>query len=339
MYCPEPCESAPLYPAFNFKYPAKASAGGLFKERVPPNFFERDARLVPLAEARAVVLPNNFLHATADAWQYITRYADMAEGRGIPLFVFSCGDFTDKLAFDPRAYIFRTSLYGAAKGPRDISIPTLTEDLGAGGIVLRPKHKLPTVSFCGQAGYQSGKQRAKYYVKVFLYLAAAAFKPSLRARTIGVYWRRKALAACRRSTLVRSLFIIRNSFSGARRTIELDPAQARKEFTDSIRNADFVLAPKGDGNYSNRFLEALSMGRIPVLIDTDMVLTLEDHIDYAKIMVRVPMNRVGDTAKYIRDFYDPLTDEEWQARQRLARETFEKYLRQDSFFTYFFNTI
>ena len=163
--------------------------------------------------------------------------------------------------------------------------------------------------------------------------------PAERARLIGVYWRRRMLNACRRSDLVQTLFIERNSFSGARRTIELDPMVARKEFVDSILNADFVLAPKGDGNYSNRFLEALNFGRIPVLLDTESVLPFEDTIEYEKIMVRVPMSEVAKTPDYIRDWYDRLTQEEWHERQRLARQTFEAYLRQDSFFTRYFDRI
>ena len=101
-------------------------------------------------------------------------------------------------------------------------------------------------------------------------------------------------------------------------------------------DADFVLAPKGDGNYSNRFLEALSLGRIPVLIDTDVVLSLENEIPYEKIMVRIPMNRVGKTPEYIRTYYDALSEEEWKERQKLAREIFNAKLKQDVFFRNFF---
>ncbi|MBI4065849.1 exostosin family protein [Candidatus Kaiserbacteria bacterium] len=144
------------------------------------------------------------------------------------------------------------------------------------------------------------------------------------------------MRSCKKSKLLMTNFIVRTSFSGLRRTIEIDPEVARKEFIDSIVNADFVLAPKGDGNYSNRFVETLSFGRIPVLVDTDIVLPLEKGIDYSKIIVKVPMERVAYTPRYIRDFYDSLTEEEWHSRQLLARETFEQHLKQDVFFRNFF---
>jgi hypothetical protein len=78
------------------------------------------------------------------------------------------------------------------------------------------------------------------------------------------------------------------------------------------------------------------MGRIPVVPDTDIVLPLENLIDYSKIIVRVPPNRIDNTPRLVRDFYDSLNDTQWEARQRLARETFEKYLRLDAFFRIYF---
>lgn len=328
LYIPEPLADTPL--ALWFK-PQRA---GVFDEQFPPNFFEHEVTRVAPEEARAIVLPNNFLTITKETDRYIQKYIELGEKLHIPVFLFSVGDFTDHLTFDPRVYAFRFSVYGSTVAPRDIVMPTLTEDNAKEGISIRTKLAKPLVSFCGMGGFPSWRGWAGYLVKVVLHTVRGS-----RPHIVGVYWRRLAMRACERSSLVDTHFIVRKSFSGNRKSIELDPKVARKEYLDSIINSDFVIAPKGDGNYSNRFVKALCMGRIPVLVDTDTVLPLKEVIDYTKISVTVPMNRVGDTAKYIREFYDSLTEEEWQARQALARETFEKYLRQDSFFTYFFTEV
>ena len=331
-YCPEPLAHVPVHPLFYFKYQPGERPRGLFKENLPPNYFEHDVAYVGAAtKAEVIVLPNNFTSFDSAAEAYVAGHADEAERLGIPLFLFSFGDFTDRLHFDPRAYIFRLSIYRSALGPRDISVSTLTEDLGQAGIHVRSRGSVPRVSFCGQAGYQTFKQWIKYYLKVLAYTGRPA-------RRLGVYWRRRMMQACRNSKWVTTTFIIRRSFSGAQRTIELDPVLARQEFVDSIIGADFVLAPKGDGNYSNRFLEALSLGRIPVYVDTDMVLPLEEIIDYTKIAVRVPMHQVVQTPQYIKKFYDALTEGEWRERQELARTTFATYLRHDSFFATYFQS-
>jgi hypothetical protein len=330
MHIPPALEDSPL--AYWFVPPKP----GVFNEDFPPNFFETEVEHVAPEHARAIVLPNNFTKVGEKEKNYIAQFADLGEKLGVPVFVFCLGDFTDSIHFDPRVRVLTYSVYRTTLEANKIVMPTLTEDSAKAGIVVRQKQEVPVVSFCGQGGYKTHKQYVAYYIKVTLGIVAGFFKPVAKAHIVGVYWRKRLMKACESSRLVKTLFIVRKSFSGAHRTIELDPKQARQEYLDSIVEADFVLAPKGDGNYSNRFLKTLCMGRIPVLVDTDVVLPFEDRIDYEKIMVRIPMNDVANAPKYIRAFYDALSEEEWQKRQQLARETFENYLRQESFFRYFF---
>lgn len=312
-----------------FRFGAAASRG-VFDEDPAPNFFEREGRFAGrIEDATAVILPHNFAALDAAARDYIARHADAAGRLRIPVYAFSFADFSDRVRFDPRVRVFRLSGYRRSLGARDIVVPTTVREFGPQALVLRDKRALPVVSFCGQAGYQTPLQWCKYYLKVLLHSAAPE-------RRLGVYWRRAAMRALARSPQVATRFIIRRSFSGAEKTIELPPKEAREEFLRNITESDFVLAPKGDGNYSNRFLEALALGRIPVLIDTDAALPLPDVVPYDKIMVRVPMADTARTAAYVRDFYDALDGEEWKERQTLARSVFERYLRQSSFFSYYF---
>ncbi len=310
--------------------------GALFRTIGWPVFFEQDVERVAPEAARAILLPNTFRFVTPAIEVYIKTYADLGEKYKIPVYIFSFGDFTDQVRFDQRVYVFRLSVYRPELGPHDIVTPTFTEDNAGESLVLRPKHAKPLVSFCGMGGFPSWKGWIKYYIKNAVWDFRALFNPHAKAKKIGVFWRRTMMRVCDKSSLVDTHFIVRRTFSGLRRTIEIDPKIARKEYLDSIIESDFVLAPKGDGNYSNRFLKTLCLGRIPVIVDTDIVLPLEEAIDYSKIIVRVPMNRVGDTARYIREFYDSLSEEEWAERQRMARKAFEEYLRQDAFFRYFF---
>ncbi|MDE1924836.1 MAG: exostosin family protein [Patescibacteria group bacterium] len=338
LYCPEPLERVEIHPCFLFRFAPEQRLGGLFKDALPPNFFEQRVTYTDVAQASAIVLPNNFKTLDSRSREYIARYAALAHERRLPIFAFSMGDFTDRLVFDSRVQVFVTSVYRSMLQKNQILTPTLTEDLGAGGVAVRQKSDLPVVSFCGQAGYKTARQWIGYVLKNLYFEVRGFLNAPERAHKLGVYWRRNMMRACAASPLVRTRFIVRRSFSGVLRTIELDPAQARKEFVDSIRESDFVLAPKGDGNYSNRFLEVLSLGRIPVVADTDIVLPFEDIIAYAKIVVRVPMERVAETPRSVHEFYESLSEREWQERQMLACETFEKYLRQDSFFEQFFNS-
>lgn len=333
LFIPPPCPGLPLALWFT-----PVPGNMTYKTGLPDNFFEREVtRVSDARDAAAIVLPNNFHRALVPAEvAYLKRAADLGERFGKPVCVFALTDTSDRIVFDPRVHALRFSLYRHTKQRNDISIPNQIEDLGAGGITLRTKSSRPTVSFCGLATPPAGMGRVKYYIKNAWFEFRALAAPALRARKAGVYWRRAALGACAASPCISTNFIVRKSFSGNLKTIELDPEAARRAFIESIEETDFVLAPKGDGNFSNRFLEALSLGRIPVLIDTDVILPLEEEIDYAKIVVRVPMNEVAKTPLYIRTFYDALSELEWQERQQLARDTFTTYLRQDAFLRHFF---
>lgn len=338
FYIPEPTTHAPLHNLFFFKYAPELLVPNVFGEPPFPNFFESAAQTDSLQNADAILLPNNFNALSDESRAYIARYAKEGEKRNIPVYVFSFGDYSHKLHFDPRVRVFLMSAYKSSLRPNDVLVPTTARTFDTVERSLRKKQDIPVVSFCGFAGLKSPKQWIKYHLKNLGWNFAGLFNPFFYARKAGIYWRRKAMRALELSPVVRTRFIVRRSFSGAGRTIELSPAAARKEFIDSIVDADFVLTPKGDGNYSNRFLEALSLGRIPVLIDTDVLLPLEDTIPYEKIVVRVPMNKVAVTPKYVRDFYDSLTEAEWQERQKLARSTFLEHLEQSQFFRNYFPT-
>ena len=333
LHIPEPLRGVDLAPWFR-----QQGDGALFSRAARSTFFDSVERVAPEA-ACAMVLPHNFLRLDDAARAYIKQYADMGEKLGMPVILFSLGDYSDSLQFDSRVVVLRLSVYRSTLRPNDVVMPTLTEDIGAERFVLRAKQEVPVVSFCGRAAFTSMRERVASWVRRLKYEALGLVRKEERARIRGIFWRQWMMRVCERSALVKTLFIVRSTFSGALRTIEISPEQARKDFIQNVAEADFVLAPKGDGNYSNRFLEALSMGRIPVVVDTDMVLPFEDTIDYGRVMVRVPMGRVAETPRYIHEFYTTLDEAGWRERQELARTVFVEHLAVDAFFKHFFDTV
>ncbi len=336
VYASDPLPQIPLVP-----WLMRDSAGELpHTLKGVPNPFVKVEWVRDLESSDCALVPNNLGELTSDEQRALSRMVERAIHAGKKIFLFSCGDFTDQYRFDSRAYVFRYSVYRHTLTPQDIVMLTMVNDYGSErGVHLREKTQIPVVSFCGQAGYHTLRQWVGYYLKTGLIRLRSVISPTAPARLIGVYWRRRLIHACMRSSRVVSRFIIRHSFSAAMRTIELDPAQARKEFIESIEESDVVLAPKGDGNYSNRFLETLSLGRIPVLLDTDVVLPFEEELEYEQCVVRIPMQEVNQTPELIRAWYDAHTQETWAAAQQRAREVFETRLRFDAFFDRFFSVV
>jgi hypothetical protein len=218
-------------------------------------------------------------------------------------------------------------------------MPAYAEDLlGDSPLVLRPKADLPVIGFCGWANYSSLFNCLGSYVNALYTRTRAAFSifhaSYFRALRRGLPLRRKAIKVLKKSTIVRTSFVIRDSYSGHAETIRMDPKQAREEYIRNLRDADLALSIKGGGNYSLRFFEALSLGRVPLLLDTECVLPLEKVIDYSAFMVKVPQLKLGKIDRVAADFWRSLTPDRYREMQEKARQAFETHLSVKGFFTF-----
>ena len=81
----------------------------------------------------------------------------------------------------------------------------------------------------------------------------------------------------------------------------------------------YVICPRGIENFSFRVYEALKYGRIPVIIDTEMVLPTE--IDWDQVAIRIPYDRLNDLYDIILNDYCSRSADEFIERQRIAFST------------------
>src|SRR4029079_10402097 len=100
----------------------------------------------------------------------------------------------------------------------------------------------------------------------------------------------------------------RQRFSGAQ--AEMD------EYLNHLQSSTYVLCPRGSENYSYRMYETLSLGRVPVIIDTDTVLPKE--IKWEKFCVIIPYNRIENIYDFIVEDYYSRTGDEFLLRQQDA---------------------
>lgn len=268
----------------------------------------------------------------------IRRARDTALAQGKTLVVFIGGDLSHNIFLDG-VVVCKGSQYRSLMRENEVLIPPFAEDLGAqAGVELRTKSGLPTVSFCGWAGFKSMWARVKYVTRLAAIILLAFARPSVTVYKKGVYWRRRAMRVLAGVQDIKTHFIVRRSFSGNSKTIDLDTDRARREYVDSIAASDYVLAPKGDGNFSVRFYEALSLGRLPILIDTDTPLPLEHEIQYDRFIVRVPYQQVSQIGEYVLRHYAAMDEEAFRQAQRDARQAYEQFLRYDVFFEQLFSS-
>jgi hypothetical protein len=305
-----------------------------FGEKIFENWKEGGEKIVEIVDAPEkadyLCIPHNYNYIK-NRGQYVWNFVQISEKFSKKIIVFLPGDSDDNIDI-PSSIIFRNSQYKHKLKDNEIIMPAYAVDLGKKyGLIERIKGTRPIVSFCGWASYKTVREWLSY--GIFNLMESLVGKP---VRKKGLYFRRIALAILENSPLIEANFIIRNSYSGHPKTISIDPTAARKEYVENIQKADFTLAPKGDGNFSVRFFESLSLGRVPLLIDTDCPLPLEDEINYDEFILRVNHSKMHELPQIVKKYYDELGAESYLLKQKRCREVFEKYLRIEVFLKHTF---
>lgn len=286
------------------------------------------------AVADYFLIPHEFYFFRNDAG-YLQAHVDLSKKYQKEILIFTHSDYDQEIKL-PNAIVFRISQYGYKKKANEILMPPYAEDL-LGSAPLSIRHKQPeklVIGFCGWANLTNMRDKVGYYVKLSTHVAKQFLtgNQQMAVRRSGIWFRKKALKVLQKSSRVRTNFLIRDSFSGHRFTMKLDPIIARQEYISNMLNSDLALAVKGGGNNSLRFYEALSLGRVPLLLDTDCILPLADIINYKEFVLFVDFRELDKIDVIAADFYQKLSAEDWLEMQTKARAAFVNYLRIDSFF-------
>lgn len=112
--------------------------------------------------------------------------------------------------------------------------------------------------------------------------------------------------------------------------LEYDPAEwvrRRQEFRRSMKESRVALCGESiPGVLPYRFFEAMSAGRVPLLIGSDYVLPFESDIPYKDFILTLPREQAHQAANTVRRFVMSHTDERIAEMGRYARKYWERYL-------------
>lgn len=315
-------EAIPNVRVLPFLAPQGRKDDRLFQE-VPWVEYKGIIRNVPDAhEAELIILPHEYAVLRKHP-EYLARGLEIAREAGKPLLLSAYQD--DPTPIDiPGTFVIRASAYKSMMLRNEIMIPAYVEDIGRhfGSEPMRRPDRA-SVGFVGKAGFPDVRSAVRYVVRNYL----LRHGPDRE----GTYFRRRALASLRRHPGISLDALPRKRFSGHRKTIEASPEEVRERYIRSLKESLFTLSPRGDGNFSLRFFETLSVGRIPVLIDTDVALPLEDWINYDEFILRIPWKDVDRTGEIVASFFEKLSDSELESMQRKARRAFEEHLYMPAF--------
>lgn len=96
----------------------------------------------------------------------------------------------------------------------------------------------------------------------------------------------------------------------------------KNQYAVNIKSSLFPLVMRGNGNYSFRLSEVLSLWRIPLFIDTDCRLPFEDSINYREVFCRCDYKNLWEIENVILKFYK---NKDLIKLQRKMREIYESY--------------
>lgn len=297
-------------------------------------YSKRDFVLVEAIEdADFVLLPYSYERFKAVNPAKVEMIIGEARRAGKMILIDGAGDLEYPITV-PDSVILRVSQYRYTLQSNAITVPFPAEDLletYCGGVLhARTKPQKASVSFMGWAD-MSHLGRIKTLWKEMPIRIAAAIDEKRGAERKGIFFRERALRALSRSARIESNLVKRPTYSGHVNTLQGSVHENRLAFVESLLGADYALCVKGDANASVRFYEALSLGRIPLFVDTACVLPLEDKINYRDFCVFVDWRNVDRAGELLADFHARLSSEEFAAMRQKARDVYVNYLRFDAF--------
>ena len=263
----------------------------------------------------------------------LAECARVAHAAGLPLLIDGSGDIEHPVNID-HAYVLRTGGYRFISERGRILVPLLADDLleryKGGRLEIREKKEgKPVVGFAGWAKL-SPVQFFRTVVKELPVRMRGIFDPRYRACTKGVLWRRKAMQALQSSPRVVFNFRARSSFSASPKTAEGDMQTLRKEMVGTILESDYALDVRGDANNSTRLFEILSLGRIPVIVDTERNFPFSDKVDYSSFALVVDFRDINRLPERVAEFHKNISPERFREMQKNARDAFVNYFRIDA---------
>lgn len=232
----------------------------------------------------------------------------------------------------PNAIVFRTSIKKGIKNNNEYAMPAYTKDIrkrksiAANELWIDKKDK-PTVGFRGQAAPVKLPLKLAIKREINNVLQVTGIQKQFNLHyNFGYLARRDAIVTFLNNSKIQTditLTTLEQSW---------DPVNAVTPFVDNIINNQYNLCVSGHGNYSFRLYEVLSVGRIPIFINTDCVLPFEEFIDWKKHVVWIEEKDASKADQYLLDFHHEIHPDDFLQLQKNNRILWENYLSKQGFY-------
>jgi len=299
-------------------------------------------QLVAADQADAAILPfdgSEILHpkkphSATELRRVAQSFVDLARSTGLTTIVVVHSDSSQHLELCGDVLVLRTSLDRRTCGRNEFALVATHEDIVSthlrGEIPPREYTSIPIVSFCGHVASYS--QSLPHRLKRRLVSALRQFG-IVRQDIDGMWLRRRSMQLLEASDQVTTSFVTRHEYFGGAVTDTPARTSARREYVDNILMSDYVLCVRGYGNYSFRFFEAMSLGRTPLLVDTECVLPYDFLHNYSDLIIIVPDSKLSQIGDRVREFHARFAAGGYEAHQHRIRRFWEEWLSPKGYFS------
>ena len=267
----------------------------------------------------------------------VTKFIDRAKRYNLKSYIWIDGDNQIRFMNDRNDCVFIKYFSYRSKflmneliRPGDLK-NDLLEIYFKGKLKTKKKSKVPIVGFDGLATYPNVRLINIIIKNIISKLSYNFRLTKIEPDHIFPYLlkRNKILKYLRKSVLIDTNFKIRSIF--AEGTLGRK-SNSRSEFLNNIISSDYTLCYRGAANYSLRFYEALCLGRIPLLINTDCKLPFEKKINWKEVCLIVEEREIKYIPELILNFHNSHTNEQFIEKQFYCREIWVKNLSTVSFY-------
>lgn len=269
------------------------------------------------------------------------EFVKQCDGLNKKVLIWNSGDYGVKIPDFQNTIIFRESGYRSRLSKNEYTLPAFIKDplkaFYETQFVFELEYESkPVMGFCGQA-VLSNRNRIKElaliaFRNIKFYTRISKNEPQQLLSSS--YLRAKVLQHFELSDLVISNFIKRHKYrAGVKTGKDIHPTTT--EFYNNLKESAYVVCVRGGGNFSVRFFEALAMGRIPVLIDTDSSLPMLHEIPWKEHIVWVEYENRHRASEIVNHFHRELTEAEFVNLQNKNRSLWEDKLTLGGFFKQF----
>jgi hypothetical protein len=276
--------------------------------------------------------------ARAEALAWLDRAAEA--GRTVIVWV----DGDQEVDLDhPAAFLFEQgpaasrTLRHARVAAWPVLIHDYVEELYGGTLEPVPRGDRPVVGFCGQTTTGVGGGARLLAMKLRDHARHGLGRTDRRGAPLASHLRlrRRALRTLDADPRVTTDFVVRDRYRAGVERLEdrVDRTQSSSaEFFDNIARTQYTVCVRGGGNFSKRLYEALCLGRIPVIVDTDQVLPWQGRVPWDELTVIVDHRALDELADRVVAHHAGLDADAFVSAQRAGRDLWLERLSVPGFF-------